>query len=128
MQAEQRDRVQAAAADLEASGGPVDLSWLSQGSSPCTMDLFDGTWELLYSSAFGSGNLGGARPGPPNALTPVRLVRNTGLVNATRKAVRRPFGERPAPCILLSYCDAWPDAHWRPKCARDTAAGRGSTG
>eukprot|EP01025_Chloroclados_australasicus_P065506 TRINITY_DN8925_c0_g4_i3.p3 TRINITY_DN8925_c0_g4~~TRINITY_DN8925_c0_g4_i3.p3 ORF type:complete len:163 (+),score=15.49 TRINITY_DN8925_c0_g4_i3:167-655(+) len=37
------------------------------------MEQLEGAWRLLYTSAFESGSLGGARPGPPAALTPVKL-------------------------------------------------------
>lgn len=35
---------------------------------PCT-----GRWRLLYSSAFGSGSLGGRQPGPPAAIVPFSI-------------------------------------------------------
>lgn len=36
-------------------------------------DMLNGTWRLVYSSAFARGGLGGSRPGPPAALLPVKL-------------------------------------------------------
>jgi len=35
--------------------------------------LRGGCWRLVWSSAFGGGSLGGSRPGPPAALTPLVL-------------------------------------------------------
>ena len=42
------------------------------------MNMLNGTWRLVYSSAFSRGGLGGSRPGPPPALVPFKLgqVRN----------------------------------------------------
>ena len=37
------------------------------------MDMLNGTWRLVYSSAFSRGGLGGSRPGPPPALVPFKL-------------------------------------------------------
>lgn len=56
----------AAAKDLEAAGGPVDLT--------ADLDYLQGRWKLLYSSAFSSRTLGGSRPGPPiGRLLPITL-------------------------------------------------------
>ncbi|XP_021721882.1 plastid-lipid-associated protein 6, chloroplastic-like [Chenopodium quinoa] len=55
-----------AARELEAAGGPVDLS--------NDLDKLQGRWKLLYSSAFSSRTLGGSRPGPPiGRLLPITL-------------------------------------------------------
>jgi hypothetical protein len=79
VQSQQRDIIDGLAASLEVQSGGVTIDWAGAGRQTCGMDLFDGTWELLYSSAFGSGNLGGSRPGPPNAMTPISLVRSGAL-------------------------------------------------
>lgn len=50
-------KADAAAKELEAAGGPVDLS--------TDVDKLQGRWKLIYSSAFSSRTLGGSRPGPP---------------------------------------------------------------
>lgn len=55
-----------AAKELEAVGGPVDLS--------IDLDKLQGRWKLIYSSAFSSRTLGGSRPGPPTGrLLPITL-------------------------------------------------------
>lgn len=55
-----------AAKELEATGGPVDLS--------NDIDKLQGRWKLIYSSAFSSRTLGGSRPGPPTGrLLPITL-------------------------------------------------------
>lgn len=55
-----------AAKELEAVGGPVDLS--------VNHDKLQGRWKLIYSSAFSSRTLGGSRPGPPTGrLLPITL-------------------------------------------------------
>ncbi|XP_042513817.1 plastid-lipid-associated protein 6, chloroplastic [Macadamia integrifolia] len=55
-----------AAKELEAAGGPVDLS--------VELDKLQGRWKLIYSSAFSSRTLGGSRPGPPTGrLLPITL-------------------------------------------------------
>lgn len=59
-------KADAAAKELEAVGGPVDLS--------VGLDRLQGKWRLLYSSAFSSRTLGGSRPGPPTGrLLPITL-------------------------------------------------------
>lgn len=59
-------KADAAAKELEAVGGPVDLS--------VGLDRLQGKWRLLYSSAFSSRTLGGNRPGPPTGrLLPITL-------------------------------------------------------
>lgn len=59
-------KADAAAQELEAAGGPVDLS--------CDLDKLQGKWKLIYSSAFSSRTLGGSRPGPPTGrLLPITL-------------------------------------------------------
>lgn len=59
-------KAEAAAKELEAVGGPVDLS--------VDLDKLQGKWRLLYSSAFSSRTLGGSRPGPPTGrLLPITL-------------------------------------------------------
>ncbi|GMH28508.1 hypothetical protein Nepgr_030351 [Nepenthes gracilis] len=59
-------RADDAAKDLEAAGGPVDLS--------AGLDKLQGKWKLVYSSAFSSRTLGGSRPGPPTGrLLPITL-------------------------------------------------------
>ncbi|KAK3015936.1 hypothetical protein RJ639_005751 [Escallonia herrerae] len=55
-----------AAKEIEAVGGPVDLS--------VDLDKLQGRWKLIYSSAFSSRTLGGSRPGPPTGrLLPITL-------------------------------------------------------
>lgn len=59
-------KADAAAKELEAVGGPLDLS--------VEIDKLQGRWKLLYSSAFSSRTLGGSRPGPPTGrLLPITL-------------------------------------------------------
>lgn len=59
-------KADAAAKDLEAAGGPVDLAR--------DIDKLQGRWKLIYSSAFSSRTLGGSRPGPPlGRLLPITL-------------------------------------------------------
>ena len=59
-------KADAAAKELEAVGGLVDLS--------VVLDKLQGRWRLLYSSAFSSRTLGGSRPGPPTGrLLPITL-------------------------------------------------------
>jgi hypothetical protein len=57
------DRAEAAALALAAAAGPA-------APTPAALD---GRWRLLFSSAFASGSLGGARPGPPAGFGPFRL-------------------------------------------------------
>ncbi|GAV77452.1 PAP_fibrillin domain-containing protein [Cephalotus follicularis] len=59
-------KADAAAKELEATGGPGDLS--------VDLDRLQGRWKLIYSSAFSSRTLGGSRPGPPTGrLLPITL-------------------------------------------------------
>lgn len=59
-------KADAAAKELEAAGGLVDLS--------SDIDKLQGKWKLIYSSAFSSRTLGGSRPGPPTGrLLPITL-------------------------------------------------------
>lgn len=59
-------KADAAAKEIEAVGGPVDLS--------TDLDKLQGRWKLIYSSAFSSRTLGGSRPGPPTGrLLPITL-------------------------------------------------------
>ncbi|MED6185642.1 Plastid-lipid-associated protein 6, chloroplastic [Stylosanthes scabra] len=59
-------KADAAAKELEAAGGLVDLS--------ADIDKLQGRWKLIYSSAFSSRTLGGSRPGPPTGrLLPITL-------------------------------------------------------
>ncbi|KAF9677743.1 hypothetical protein SADUNF_Sadunf08G0139100 [Salix dunnii] len=61
-----QQKADAAAKDLEAAGGLVDLSK--------DIDRLQGRWKLIYSSAFSSRTLGGSRPGPPTGrLLPITL-------------------------------------------------------
>lgn len=58
--------VESIAEKLESAGEPVDLT--------CNIDMIQGRWKLIYSSAFSSGTLGGSRPGPPTGrLLPITL-------------------------------------------------------
>ncbi|KMZ65242.1 putative plastid-lipid-associated protein 6, chloroplastic [Zostera marina] len=58
--------VESIAEKLESVGEPVDLT--------CNIDMIQGRWKLIYSSAFSSGTLGGSRPGPPTGrLLPITL-------------------------------------------------------
>ncbi|XVF38494.1 hypothetical protein REPUB_Repub20aG0106900 [Reevesia pubescens] len=60
------EKADAAAKELEAVAGPVDLS--------TDLDKLQGRWKLIYSSAFSSRTLGGSRPGPPTGrLLPITL-------------------------------------------------------
>ncbi|KAK9672912.1 hypothetical protein RND81_12G134200 [Saponaria officinalis] len=55
-----------AAKELEAAGGPVDLT--------NDLEKLQGRWKLIFSSAFSSRTLGGSRPGPPiGRLLPITL-------------------------------------------------------
>lgn len=59
-------KADSAAKEIEAVGGPVDLS--------VDLDKLQGRWKLIYSSAFSSRTLGGSRPGPPTGrLLPITL-------------------------------------------------------
>ncbi|GLU08199.1 hypothetical protein SLE2022_251230 [Rubroshorea leprosula] len=59
-------RADAAAKELEAAAGLVDLS--------VNIEKLQGRWKLIYSSAFSSRTLGGSRPGPPTGrLLPITL-------------------------------------------------------
>ncbi|KAK6914116.1 Plastid lipid-associated protein/fibrillin conserved domain [Dillenia turbinata] len=59
-------KADSAAKELEAVGGPVDIS--------VDLDQLQGRWKLIYSSAFSSRTLGGSRPGPPiGRLLPITL-------------------------------------------------------
>ncbi|OWM85775.1 hypothetical protein CDL15_Pgr023708 [Punica granatum] len=63
---EDLQKADAAAKEIEAAGGPVDLS--------VDIDKLQGRWKLIYSSAFSSRTLGGSRPGPPTGrLLPITL-------------------------------------------------------
>lgn len=79
-QAAQAQEVKALIDKLEEEARPVKLTWVAAGQVQCGMDLLDGVWRLLYSSAFESGNLGGSRPGPPAELAPLKLVRSSCLL------------------------------------------------
>ena len=56
---------------LRALNLTAELAGGNSEKSP--MELFSGTWRLVYSSAFASGSLGGFRPGPQAALVPVTI-------------------------------------------------------
>ncbi len=59
-------KADAAAKQLEATGGLVDLS--------ADLAKLQGRWKLIYSSSFSSRTLGGSRPGPPlGRLLPITL-------------------------------------------------------
>lgn len=63
---EDLQKADAAAKEVEAVGGLVDLS--------VDIDKLQGRWKLIYSSAFSSRTLGGSRPGPPTGrLLPITL-------------------------------------------------------
>jgi len=63
---EDLQKADAAAKELEDSGGLVDLT--------DNLDKLQGRWKLIYSSAFSSRTLGGSRPGPPiGRLSPITL-------------------------------------------------------
>lgn len=65
---EDLQKADAAAKELEAAGGLVDLSGLVD------LDKLQGRWKLIYSSAFSSRTIGGSRPGPPTGrLFPITL-------------------------------------------------------
>ncbi|KAK9280624.1 hypothetical protein L1049_014320 [Liquidambar formosana] len=51
-------KADAAAKEIEAVGGPVNLS--------IDLDKLQGRWKLIYSSAFSSCTLSGSRLGPPH--------------------------------------------------------------
>ena len=46
-----------------------------EGATTTTLAQLNGTWRLVYSSAFATGNLGGRRPGggPAVSLIPAQL-------------------------------------------------------
>ena len=70
-----QQKADAAAKDLEAAGGLVDLSK--------DIDKLQGRWKLIYSSAFSSRTLGGSRPGPPTGrLLPITLGQ-AGILTTT---------------------------------------------
>ncbi|KAL4578505.1 hypothetical protein LXL04_014628 [Taraxacum kok-saghyz] len=59
-------KADSAAKEIEAAGGPVDLT--------TDLEKLQGRWKLIYSSAFSSKTLGGSRPGPPvGRLLPITL-------------------------------------------------------
>lgn len=61
-----QDAVNQAARKLESAGNAVEF--------PDDLDLLQGRWRLVYSSAFASGSVGGQRPGPPiGRLVPLTL-------------------------------------------------------
>ncbi|KAK1411260.1 hypothetical protein QVD17_37807 [Tagetes erecta] len=63
---EDLQKADSAAKEIEAVGGPVDLS--------ADIEKLQGRWKLVYSSAFSSRTLGGSRPGPPTGrLLPITL-------------------------------------------------------
>ena len=63
---EDLQKANAAAKEIEACGGSVDLN--------VDLDKLQGRWKLIYSSAFSSRTLGGSRPGPPTGrLLPITL-------------------------------------------------------
>uniref|UniRef100_A0A9I9CP31 Plastid lipid-associated protein/fibrillin conserved domain-containing protein n=1 Tax=Cucumis melo TaxID=3656 RepID=A0A9I9CP31_CUCME len=63
-----------AAKEIEAVGGPVDLS--------ADLDKLQGRWKLIYSSAFSSRTLGGSRPGPPTGrLLPITLGQRIDIIS-----------------------------------------------
>jgi len=64
---EDSTRVDDLCKDLEREGISVDFF-----SSRAVSDL-KGKWRLLYSSGFNTGSLGGQRPGPPAAISPLSL-------------------------------------------------------
>lgn len=65
---EDLQKADAAAKEIEAVGGLVDLNSLVD------LDKLQGRWKLIYSSAFSSRTLGGSRPGPPTGrLLPITL-------------------------------------------------------
>ncbi|KAI3913618.1 hypothetical protein MKW92_038262 [Papaver armeniacum] len=64
--AEDMEKADAAAKELEAAGGTVDISE--------DQEKLQGRWKLVYSSGFSSRTLGGSRPGPPiGRLLPITL-------------------------------------------------------
>ncbi|KAI7733584.1 hypothetical protein M8C21_000940 [Ambrosia artemisiifolia] len=63
---EDLQKADSAAKEIEAVGGPVDLT--------ADIEKLQGRWKLIYSSAFSSRTLGGSRPGPPTGrLLPITL-------------------------------------------------------
>jgi hypothetical protein len=48
-------------------------TWPAADGGKPSMAQLDGRWRLLYSSGFTSGSLGGRRPGPSFASSPVTL-------------------------------------------------------
>ncbi|OIW01806.1 hypothetical protein TanjilG_03944 [Lupinus angustifolius] len=59
-------KADAAAKELEAAAGVIDLS--------TDLDILQGRWKLIYSSAFSSRTIGGSRPGPSTGrLLPITL-------------------------------------------------------
>jgi len=64
-----RTAVDSLARRLERAAPPA-LDLRSSDAASNGDALLGGIWRLLYSSAFGSGSLGGSRPGPPAAIGP----------------------------------------------------------
>ncbi|KAI3984714.1 hypothetical protein MKX01_039331 [Papaver californicum] len=63
---EDMEKADAAAKELEAAGGTVDISE--------DQEKLQGRWKLVYSSGFSSRTLGGSHPGPPiGRLLPITL-------------------------------------------------------
>ncbi|MQM00879.1 hypothetical protein Taro_033626 [Colocasia esculenta] len=86
-------RADAAAKELEAVGGPVDLSK--------DLDKLQGRWKLIYSSGFSSRTLGGSRPGPPiGRLLPITL----GQVFQRIDVVSKDFDN----IVELQFGTPWP--------------------
>lgn len=71
--------------DLTSASEPVVLSWESEaGSTTTTLAQLNGTWRLIYSSSFATGNLGGRAPGggPGISLLPAQLGQVFQVISA----------------------------------------------
>ncbi|KAK9815485.1 hypothetical protein WJX72_004499 [[Myrmecia] bisecta] len=71
---EAANMVEDAVSALVSASEPVSLAWTAQeGQAQSTLAQLNGTWRLLYSSAFTTGSLGGKQPGPSVVGSPFAL-------------------------------------------------------
>lgn len=63
---------EAKATEIESEVESLE-AFSSQLEFPRDLKKVDGVWQLVYSSGFLSGSLGGRRPGPPAGKVPLRL-------------------------------------------------------
>jgi hypothetical protein len=79
--------VDALARRLERAAPAADGGDDGNDSAAPLGPLAPGCWRLIYSSAFGGGSLGGSRPGPPAALTPLVLGGVFQVVDRDRRTL-----------------------------------------